>query len=234
MIMMLNLTLLATILMACSSTILIVNAAPVGDQLRLEVAEADVADAVAAITAQQQQQQQYNNMNNNEKQLKLSSSDHLFKKKQPVMKDGSKKEWRKLVDNLNDNRPALEQTMVSVPVARRRQPVAQQQKHSYDDSASQLDAANEQSLLLIKRKPGVNLSEDTHSPSLLAINQNNLDQTNQQQTQQQLRQLNPVDLAEHRRRILNDDFNIRRDSIFTTNNHLGHKEPPKFGSEEQF
>lgn len=43
-----------------------------------------------------------------------------------------------------------------------------------------------------------------------------------------------VNIGEHARRVMDDKFGIMRDSIFTTNNHLGLKGVPKFGSDEEY
>lgn len=74
----------------------------------------------------------------------------------------------------------------------------------------QLDELEDNSLaMLIKRKP---MAEAAELPA----------------TRQ------PANMNEHARNILDDTLGIRRDSIFTTNNHLGLKGVPKFGSDEQF
>lgn len=44
----------------------------------------------------------------------------------------------------------------------------------------------------------------------------------------------PNNIGEHARRVIDDKFGIMRDSIFTTNNHLGLKGVPKFGSDEEY
>lgn len=43
-----------------------------------------------------------------------------------------------------------------------------------------------------------------------------------------------VTVGEHERRVNNDGFGILRESVFTTNNHLGLKGVPKFGSDEEY
>lgn len=43
-----------------------------------------------------------------------------------------------------------------------------------------------------------------------------------------------VNMQEHARRILDDKFGIMKESIFTTNNHLGLKGVPKLGSDEEY
>lgn len=43
-----------------------------------------------------------------------------------------------------------------------------------------------------------------------------------------------VTVGEHERRVTNDGFGILRESVFTTNNHLGLKGVPKFGSDEEY
>lgn len=47
-------------------------------------------------------------------------------------------------------------------------------------------------------------------------------------------QRQPQDQQQHNRRILNDAFGILSKSVFSSNNHLGQKEVPKWGSEEEY
>lgn len=62
-----------------------------------------------------------------------------------------------------------------------------------------------------------------------------LDPSNQQQQQQVAASRRPkIDMSEHARRIMDDQFGIRRESLFSTNNHLGLKGVPKFGTEEEY
>lgn len=44
----------------------------------------------------------------------------------------------------------------------------------------------------------------------------------------------PISASEHQKNIQNDKYGVLKEAIFTTNNHLGHKNPPKFGSEEVY
>lgn len=44
----------------------------------------------------------------------------------------------------------------------------------------------------------------------------------------------PSNLNQHARRILDDSFGIMNESKFSTNNHIGFKGVPKFGSEEEY
>lgn len=46
--------------------------------------------------------------------------------------------------------------------------------------------------------------------------------------------LNQGNVNEHARRIMDDRFGIIKESVFSTNNHLGLKGVPKFGSDEEY
>lgn len=182
----------------------------------------------------------------NAKELKPSPSSITAKKNKQLQQ--LKKKWHKLVDELIDNelpssssssssRASLTsaQMMVNEPIARRRQPVAaasqmqQQQPGMIDDDSEKI-------VLVVKRKPALDLnaagSGAPISPALIAFN--NLDLANGNGQQQQQPSRSPMNMLEHQRKILNDGFDIRRESIFTTNNHLGQKGVPKFGNDEQF
>lgn len=64
--------------------------------------------------------------------------------------------------------------------------------------------------------------------NLLTDNLQSVNEVKQQAKQAQ------ISASDHARRILDDKFGIMKESIFTTNNHLGNKGVPKFGSDEDF
>lgn len=92
-------------------------------------------------------------------------------------------------------------------------------------------------VILIKRKPQLVGLEGGQQPAQ-TISSNSLrdgaSSSAPGQPQQQPPVRHGVNMAEHARRILDDKFDILRHSIFSTNNQLGTKEVPKFGSDEQF
>lgn len=83
---------------------------------------------------------------------------------------------------------------------------------------------NNKELKLLKAITG-NTDTDQAWPSKTSLNQRS------NQAQGELR--SPLE-GNHGRDLLNDKFGILRDSIFTTNNHLGFKGVPKFGSDEVY
>lgn len=127
-----------------------------------------------------------------------------------------KRKLHKLVDEIVDESTETDDTLKDV--ARRRSLTQNQQVQPQQQQQQKDDGL----VIIMKRRP---LDDNNELGDLFSQPQ----QLQQQQPPRRLKNLN-----EHTRNILDDSFGIRRDSIFTTNNHLGSKGTPKFGSEEQF
>lgn len=129
------------------------------------------------------------------------------------LKAALKKKWHKIVDELIDDQFAGSPgaSELSQPIQRLREPQ--------------------------KRNPNGDLFAD-RQPSLQDLSSGqpagaqSVDQQQQQQQQQAFFAREPS--KQHLRNIMEDNFGILKESKFTTNNHLGLKGAPKFGSDESF
>lgn len=184
----------------------------------------------------QQQQQSYLAQGTNE--LKFDSGDNGLAgklKKQAAFeaklaaesvkqkKLAIKRKLHKLVDEIIDESVAADEALrEEVAAATRRRAVnAVQQNQQVQEQQQQKDDGDDGLMMMIKRKP---LTDNNELGDLFS----------QPSSQSQQPPRRPANLNEHARNILDDSFGIRRDSVFTTNNHLGLKGVPKFGSDEQF
>lgn len=136
-----------------------------------------------------------------------------------------KRKLHKLVDELVDDPEAVANSegssfAVNEPTLRKR---SNQQVFQLKPTTLEAENDDDESKLVftIKRKPTLD-SVDNALGDLYESQQQPADNSRR-----------PMNLKEHQRNILDDTLNIRRDSIFTTNNHLGFKAPPKFGSDDQ-
>lgn len=164
------------------------------------------------------------------------------REQEEMAKQVLRKRWHKLADDLIDDVFASKQqeNLKTLDTSYKKKKWFTKQQQQQERSS---DNGFEKIMILMK-KP---LSETASDPEDINTdnennNPNNLLLTLPPQKQQQtanLPALNSirrpnVNTQEHARRILDDRFGIMKESIFTTNNHLGLKGVPKFGSDEEY
>lgn len=142
----------------------------------------------------------------------------------------------KLIDSIMDEQDFAQQvaaqSKVGVPMQRTRLVGAGGKAARVGDDKLELGkrianlGANDDADLSINVKP---LSLGPADSNSLAVSSKELGEQ-----PGEVKQAVTVSPAEHARRILNDGFGILKEATFTTNNHLGNKGVPKFGSDETF
>lgn len=121
---------------------------------------------------------------------------------------------------------------VGVPIARRR--LLANDKPVQTSDHEQNFGLNKR-LVNLASDENLSLNDNVKPLSLNAADSNLLTISNKELGQQSdLRQTATISPAEHARRIHNDGYGILKEATFTTNNHLGEKGVPKFGSDEAF
>lgn len=161
---------------------------------------------------QQQQQQQRYQLNDNNS---LKSLDSSYKKKK----------WSTKQQREDDSDNGFEKIMILM-----KKPSSK----SVDSDVMNADNGNSNNLLLTSQPQqtmllgGANEAIGLQKPSQYS-----------QSGDSNLQSLNSIirpnaNSQEHARRVLDDKFGIMKESIFTTNNHLGLKGVPKFGSDEEY
>lgn len=154
-----------------------------------------------------------------------------------------RKRWHKLADDLIDGVFAKQQQQQQDSKSSK----SSYKKKNWSTKQQQQDKDGIEKIMILMKKP---LSESTLDSDDININNENNNLNNllltsppQQEQQQQTASLPSasnlnrrpnVNMQEHARRILDDKFGIMKESMFTTNNHLGLKGVPKFGSEEEY
>jgi len=140
-----------------------------------------------------------------------------------------KKRWHELVDELIDR---------SYPSASEKYQKKSDSQNAQKRKRWMPSHEGDEKIMIIMKKPpqDEDISARSNKNQMESeldggVRFNNLiDNTSQQQPIHR----RPVNMDEHARGVLDDKFGIMRESIFTTNNHLGFKGVPKFGSEEEY
>lgn len=191
----------------------------------LTLASSNQQQQPAADLAQETNELKFNNADGLKSKSMAALEARLAAESAKQRKLAIKRRLHKLVDEIVDESVAADEALKEITsAASHRKALAQNQQVQELQQQQQQLEKDDGLMLVMKRKP------------LNDINELGNDLFGQQQQQQTQSQSQPPrrPTSEHARNILDDSFGIRRDSIFSSNNHLGLKGVPKFGSEEQF
>lgn len=159
------------------------------------------------------------------------------------LKSALKKKWHKRVDDLIEGQFASGNSQqigglsqASEPIARSR-PIGRGSRidttkpHRVPSDFTLPEEDNtDRIMVIVKKRPAPQTPETMNTQTLNQLD----DQSSLFNRELQQQPMAGGNVNEHTRRILDDKFGIMKESIFTTNNHLGLKGVPKFGSDEVF
>lgn len=143
-----------------------------------------------------------------------------------------KKRWHKLVDELLDDEMTGKAKRADKWAGKgeKGQAIGRSKKKWLSPSVGV--EGGEKMVLIMKKPLDSDPQEEANSVPQMQTN------TNQGTLQFERNSLplasRPEATSGHQRRVLDDEFGVRRESLFTTNNHLGLKGAPKFGSDEEY
>lgn len=176
------------------------------------------------------QRQRFKMVEGTSKKQMLAAKPSKYTSGEQQKRAALKSKWHKIVEDLIDDQYPAQGKLgdgefaVNQPIARKRALATSNQYPQPSTGASSLPDDDTKLMIVVKRKPDGNGLGDLFAGES--------QQQQQQQPQQQSRP--PVNMEQHRLKIINDDFGILREAKITSNNHLGYKGMPKFGSDEQF
>lgn len=155
-----------------------------------------------------------------------------------------KNKWHKLVDDIIDDRfdeisePTLSAPLDNDQISRLDKPASfRRKKWMKNEDVIGATENNDKIMIILKNKPvNLDMPEPSDSSNTFSLLTNGISAASPSDgpVQKETSAKSTTNLDNHNQRILDDKFGIMKESIFTTNNHLGYKGVPKFGSEEEY